>query len=301
MAIYVAVQPNDFDVTETRTINAPKAIVYKIVSDSTDTDWSSFWKSTETLLQSTHTPNDSINQVFTSDKIKKSELKWNFISNSDGSTTVMRTLDANKLSFITKAKFVLFGNKEKDLSNQFKTELEHIDKKVLASMAVYSIKVDGITDYGGGFYMYRTISSTSSNIAATTKKQQNELMAFMNAHNIMASGMPFTIFVEMDPDDGNVIMSNSIPVSERIVVAKDSNILCGFMDRTLALKVTLQGNYTNLKEAWEVARKYLADNNMEASNMKPFEVYRNDADHIPNPADWITEIYIPVTENLEAL
>lgn len=302
MAIYVAVQPNDFEVSETTTINAPKAVVYDIVSDSTATDWSSFWKATETLKQATIAENDSINQIFTSNRIKKSELKWRLISNSDGSTTVMRTLDAEALSFMTKAKLALFDNKAKDISEQFKSDLESLNQKVLASMAVYSIKVDGITDYGGGFYMYSTVSSTRGNIRSSMAQQHHELVTFMNNHSILASGFPFTIYNEMDPETGNVIMSTSIPVSEKIIVAENSNILCGFMDRTLAVKVTLQGNYTNLEEAWTVARNYLAEHNLEVSKTHPFEIYRNDAAKIPNPAHWITEIYIPInSENLDTL
>lgn len=299
MAIYVAVQPNDFEVKETITINAPKAVVFESVSDTTDVDWSSFWKSSETLKKSAVSSTDSINQIFTSDRIKNSELKWNFESNPDGSTTVTRTLDAHHLAFMTKAKFALFGDQEDELSQQFTNDLKNLDKKVAASMAAYTVKVDGITEYGGGFYMYKTISSTASNITASMAKQFDEITALMNTHNIAASGMPFTIYIETNPDNGNVIMSNAIPVSEKILIAENSNILSGYMDRTRALKVTLKGNYTNLKEAWASARKHLENNNLEASGMSPFEVYKNDPTTVPNPAHWITEIYIPITENIE--
>ena len=301
MAIYVAVQPNDFEVIETKTINAPKAVIHEIVSDTTDVDWSSFWKTSETLQKSVSHSKDSISQVFTSNHIKNSELKWTFASNTDGTTTVTRVLDANKLSFMTKAKFALFGSNEEKLSDQFKTDLEVLDKKVAVSMAAYSIKIDGITDYGGGFYIYNTISSTRSNMIASMARQQNELDKFMSSHYMSASGMPFTIFIEMNKENGNVIMSNAIPVRERVLVAEDSNILCGYMERTRALKVTLQGNYSNVMEAWTVAEKHLIKNNLQASDMSPFEVYKNDPTQLPNPAHWITEIYIPIAENIEVL
>lgn len=296
MAIYVAVQPNDFEVTETATITAPKAVVFDVISDSTDVDWSSFWKESETLQNTESNANDSITQIFTSKRIKKSELKWRFVSNEDGSTTVTRTLDADKLSFLTKAKFALFGDHEEELSQQFKTDLENINKKVAKSMATYSINIDGIKEYGGGFYIYKTTSSTGSNKSTAMKNQHDDIKAFMNAHNITASGMPFTIYIERNPENGSVIMTNAIPVSERVIIAEDSNILSGFMERTKAVKVTLKGNYTNLSEAWATADKYLQDQDMEASEMDPFEVYKNDPVNLPNPADWLTEIYIPIKE-----
>lgn len=301
MAIYVAVQPNEFEVRETKTIDAPKAVVFQTVADTTDVDWSSFWKTSETLQTTSKHPNDSIQQTFTSTRIKHSELKWQFESTSDGATKVIRTLESDNVSFMTKAKFALFGGQVEELSSQFKNDLDNLDKKVAASMAVYSIKINGITEYGGGFYLYKSISSNASNKKATMEKQFAEINKFMDVHNITASSMPLTLYIEMDPENGNVIMSNAIPVSERVIVAEDSNILSGYMERTKAVKVTLRGNYTNHKEAWHSARKYLKDNGLVASDSSPFEIYKNDPSKIPNPAQWITEIYIPITENTEEL
>ncbi len=301
LAFYIAVQPNSFKITKSTTINAPKAVVFNAVADTTAIDRSSFWKTSETLQKGSSYANDSITQTFTSGRINTSDLKWTFQSNPDGSTNVTRTLQADHLSFMTKAKFALFGDNQDELAEQLKTDLENLNQQVIESMAVYAITVDGETDYGGGFYMYKTMSSTGGNKGATMTKQFEEIAAFMNSHNMTASGMPFTIYIEMNPDNGDVIMSNAIPVSERVLVAEDSNVLSGYMERTKALKVTLKGNANNLDEAWATARKHLADQNMEASEMSPFEVYTNDHDTLPNPADWITEIYIPIKENTEAL
>ncbi|WP_299395636.1 GyrI-like domain-containing protein [uncultured Gelidibacter sp.] len=296
MAFYVAVQPNSFTISESITIKAPKTVVFKAVDSPTENDRSSFWKSSETLQTEETHPTDSIIQTYKSGRIKASNLKWAFDSNPDGSTNVTRTLFADRLSFMTKAKFVLFGDNVEELTNQFKTDLENLDKEVVESMSVYSITVDGVTDYGGGFYMYKTISSTGNNKNATMAKQWKEISSFMDGHNVTASGRPMSIYIEMDTENGNVIMSNAIPVSENVLVAENSNVLCGFMERTRAVKVTLKGNSSHIMEAWAAARKHLQDQNLEASEMSPFEVYKNDHASLPNPADWITEIYIPIKE-----
>lgn len=294
MAIYVAVQPNDFEVVERKTIKAPKAVVFDIVSDSTEVDWAAFWKSSEKMQKRTAYPNDSITQIFTSSHIKKSLLKWGFEANEDGSTTVTRSLDAKQLSFYTKAKLALFGNREEEISQQFKTDLENVVERTAKSMATYSINVNGITEYGGGFYMYKTTSSTGSNKNKAREEQFENIKTFMKAHNLTASGMPFTIYIERNLENGSVIMSNAIPVSDKVIIAEDSNVLNGFMERTTAIKVTLKGNYTNLEEAWATANKYLYDQNLKPSTHSPFEVYKNNIENLPNPADWITEIYIPI-------
>lgn len=297
MAIYVAVQPNSFKISESTTINAPKSVVYKAVADSTEHDRSYFWKSSETLTKETTHPNDSLIENYTSGRIKASDLKWTFQSNPDGSTNVTRTLNADRLSFMTKAKFALFGDNVEELTQQFNTDLENLNTEVLKSMAVYTITIDGVTDYGGGFYMYKTISSTGSNKSAAMATQFRALKTFMNSHNVSASGMPLSIFIELNTENGNVIMSNAIPVSENVLVAENSTVLSGYMERTRAVKVTLKGNYSHILEAWSAARKHLQDKNLIASEMSPFEVYKNDHASLDNPADWITEIYIPIKES----
>lgn len=301
MSIYVAVQPNSFQVKESILIKAPKQVIFKAVSDTTSIDLSGFWKATETLKTNSNIPSDSIQQTFTSPRIKNSQLAWSFESDADGSTKVSRTLIAERLSFFTKAKVALFGNEEDEISTQFKEDLKNLESRVIKSMEVYTIDVKGVTQYGGGFYMYKTTSSTGNNKRNATAEQLQEIMSFMNTHNITSSGMPFTIYIEMNMENGNVIMSNAIPVSEKINVAEESAVLSGYMERTDAVKVILHGDYKNQKEAWAKARKYLKDNNLEASEMSPFEVYINDVANIPNPADWVTEIYIPILPKMEDL
>ena len=41
---------------------------------------------------------------------------------------------------------------------------------------------------------------------------------------------------------------------------------------------------------------HVAENNLVQSELKPFEIYTTDPGDFPNPADWITEIYIPIEE-----
>ncbi len=83
-----------------------------------------------------------------------------------------------------------------------------------------------------------------------------------------------------------------------MIVAEESNILNGYIEKTRAVKVTLKGDYTNLDEAWKAAMTYLKDNNLEQSDQHPFEIYLNDPGDTPNPANYLTEIYIPIKENV---
>lgn len=293
ISIYVAVQPNSYEVTRSKTINAPSAVIFDIVTDTSTIDLSSFWKKTENLKTISKSPNDSITLKFASKAIPKSELIWYFHPDGSGSTKVVRKLVAYKLSFMTKAKAVLFKGKQKEMADQLERSLQLLDANVTQSMEFYDIKVDGITEHGGGFYMYKTTSSTASNISNMMAQQYADILNFMRDNSISITGMPFTIYNEMN-ENGSVIMSNAIPVQNQVTVTDGSNILCGYMERTRVLKTTLKGNYTNLEAAWNAAFKHLKDNGLEQSEAKPFEIYTNDPSDVPNPANWITELYIPL-------
>ena len=108
------------------------------------------------------------------------------------------------------------------------------------------------------------------------------------------AGMPLTVYNEMNSENGSIIMSNGIPVTEKIILPSGSEISCGYIPKTKSLKTTLLGNYTNLPKAWEETMAYLGKNSLEASDIKPFEIYTTDPGEVPNPANWRTEIYVPV-------
>ncbi|MBB5267539.1 SRPBCC family protein [Algibacter amylolyticus] len=321
LAIYIAVQPNNFEVSRTRTINAPAAVIYNNVIDFKNWEaWSSWaeadpemtitlaentkgvngaysWEDKDGIgtMKTTETlPNQSIQQEMQFADFPASDISWLFKSNENGSTDVTWTITGKDLPFGFKAFATFTGGMEKQIAPHYERSLEKLDSIVQESMKVYTINIDDITEYGGGFYLYKTTSANKTNISRVIGKQFGEIMKFMSQNHIVANGMPFTIYNEMNTENGSVIMSNAIPVRDRVIVNDTSEVLCGYIPKTTVLKTTLKGNYTNLPEAWTSAMEYLAAKNLEQSDLKPFEIYANDPGEFPNPADWITEIYIPI-------
>lgn len=322
-SIYVAVQPNSFKVTKTRTIKAPSAVIYNNVIDFKNWEAWSPWVENDpstiiTLSEKTKgiggsyswedkdgigtmktintTPNTSIEQELQFDDFHPSNINWTFTQNKDNSTDVTWDISGENLPFMFKAFNVVMGGMEKQIGPNFERGLEKLDTIVVSSMKAYHIEINGVTEYGGGFYLYKTTNATNSNISQVMGQQYGSISMFMGQNNIAFTGMPFTIYHNMNMENGTVIMSNAIPVNEKIVITGDSDILCDYMPKLSALKTILKGNYTNLSEAWETTMKFIADNNIEQSDIKPFEIYINDPGQFPNPADWITEIYIPIKE-----
>ena len=111
------------------------------------------------------------------------------------------------------------------------------------------------------------------------------------------AGAPFTIYHTFDQENNAVMFSCAVPVTERVITESGSGILTGFLKPFKAIKTTLKGDYKNSKEAWETAFKYLGENNLEqVQGAADLEVYVTDPMQTPNPADLITEIFIPIKE-----
>lgn len=324
LAIYIAVQPNEFNVTRTRTIQAPAAVIYDNVSDFKNWEaWSSWaekdpdliitlpeqtkgkdgaysWEDKDgvgTMKTVDTQPNESITQVMQFAEFPSSDVSWAFKQNADGSTDVTWDISGKDLPFGFKFFTTFMGGMEKQIGPEYERSLEKLDSIVVNSMKAYTVNIDGITEYGGGFYMYKTTAATGANISQVMGKQYGEIMGYMAQNNIVSNGMPFTIYDDMASKNGNIIMSNAIPTRDKVEVAKDSQVLCGYTPKTKVLKVSLKGNYTNLPKAWEAAMEHIAKNGLKQSEtIKPFEIYTNDPGYVPNPANWVTEVYIPIED-----
>lgn len=322
-SIYVAVQPNSFEVSRTRTIKAPSAVIYNNVIDFKNWEaWSSWaeanpdlvitlpentkgvdghysWEDKDgigTMKTIEAIPNSSINQQMQFKDFPSSDVSWKFNTNEDGSTDVIWSISGKDLPFMFKAFVTVMGGMEKQIAPHYERSLEKLDSIVVNSMKAYNINVNGITEYGGGFYLYKTTNATNSNISNIMGQQYGSIGMFMGQNNIAFAGMPFTIYHDMNMENGTVIMSNAIPVKDKIVITDDSNILCDYLPKMKVLKATLKGNYSNLSEAWKTTMTYIAENDIKQSELNPFEIYMTDPGDFPNPADWITEIYIPIKE-----
>jgi effector-binding domain-containing protein len=317
--IYIAVQPNSFEVTRTKTINAPQSVVYNNVIDFKNWEsWSSWveekpetkimlseqtegiggsysWKDEDgigTMKTIDAKASSSISQEMQFGDFPSSNVTWNFNSNEDGTTDITWKITGKDLPFAFKAFSTVMGGMEKQIGPHFKRGLTLLDSVLVADMNRYNVEINGVTEYGGGFYLYKTTNANSQNISAKMGQNFGAIMQFMSSNGLKQSGMPLTVYNGMS--SSNVIMSNGIPINERIEIPADSDVSINFIPNTKVLKTTLTGNYTYLPKAWEATMTYLAENGIEQSNLEPFEIYTTDPGNYPNPADWKTEIYIPI-------
>ena len=322
LAIYIAVQPSEFSVTRTRTINAPAAVIYKNVNDFKNwKSWSSWaeknpdmkitlpeltqgegssytWEDKDgigTMTTIETNTNKSIEQVMQFADFPSSDVSWKFKPNADGSTDVSWNITGKDLPFGFKAFTAFMGGMEKQIGPEYERSLEKLDSIVLLGMKKYSIVVaKETTQHSGGYYIYNTAATTLDDFKTKVATMLPAVVTYAQKNNITMAGAPYVLYHKYDEENNAVMFSCCVPTTARVITT-GGTILTGQLAPFKAVKTTLNGDYSNLKEAWEKATKSIKTSGLEQDENGPnIEAYLNTPINTPNPADLKTEIYIAV-------
>jgi len=322
-AIYIATLESSYDVSRTKIVKAPVQVVYNNVNDYANwPDWSP-WTEQEPLAALTYgektsgegatygwngeilgegsmetlenKTNESINQKITFIKPweSQSDIYWTFKPVEEG--TEVSWGMKGELDFMSRLFMAFSGGIDKQVGPDYERGLFKLDSVLQTNMKKYSVTVNGETSHGGGYYLYTTASCKIDELAAKMGEMLPQPSMYAQKNKIQMAGAPFTLYHKFDEENNAVIFSCAVPVSERVITEPGSGIQTGMLRPFKAIKTTLKGNYVNLKEAWETAYKYVTDNQLEPVEGNPsMEVYLTDPMNTPNPADWLTEIYVPI-------
>jgi len=321
-AVYLATLKGDFDVNRSRVISADPEVVFNDLNDYKNwKDWGPWYEKDSTLIA-----------IYTGNTVGVGgSYSWTSEQDGDGSMSTLKaespeSLDQEivfktpfgdmksevywRLEKVDEGTNVTWGMRgtisfffrymtedmEKDLGDMQDRGLELLDASIQKKIKIFSLTNQGVVDYSGGFYLYTTTSTKISEMNTKFPKMLAETGEFLRSNNIRTSGSPFTLYHKYDEENGTTMFSVCYPIPERIITPKGSGILTGFIDRGSYFKSTLKGSYENSNKAWEKAMievEELLDYSM-LEDGEPFEVYVNDILTTANPADLITEIYIPV-------
>jgi len=322
-SIYVATLDNTYRVERSKIIEAPIEVVYNQIIDFKKWPSWSPWIEQEPQVDLTygnqtagvganyswngeiigagnmitlaaHAP-DSITQKinFTAPFESSADIYWKLTKVPSG--TEVSWAMQGEMDFMMKGYMAFSGGMDMQIGPDYERGLVKLDSVTKAAMNEFTVKVNGVTEHGGSFYIYNSASTNMSQVGAKIQELMPKVGAYVAAQNISQAGMPFTLYHKIDQENNGVIMSCAVPISDRITLGDDTGLLMGELKPFKAVKVTLKGNYTNLQSAWSAGYDYIADNQLTADPLKPaLEVYTNDPGKFPNPADWITTLYIPV-------
>jgi len=321
IATYVAVQPNSFEVSRERTISAPSSVLYDNVIDFKNWETWSSWVEKEPDLKFMFpeqtegvggsyswegkdghgkmktiaaNPKTSIVQELQFGNLHPSKINWTFEPTPENNTKITWKMNSDKLPFLFKATAAFTGGFDNMIGPDFERGLEKLDSIVIADMKMYTVNIDGVTEHGGGFYLYNTTSCKMSDMEVKMNEMMTKVSTYAKQNNITMAGSPFTIYHKWDLENSTLMFSSCIPTNSRVITA-GSEILTGQLKPFKAVKTTLKGDYKNLKESWDKTFEYIATNQMEVPETGiHLENYPTDPITVPNPADWKTEIFIEV-------
>lgn len=316
---YIALQPSEFDVQRTKEINAPIAVVFNTINEyKTWQEWGPWYKDdpsiTPTYSEITSgvggsytwtsekdgnggietiavEENKSINQIMHFDKRDDSTVYWHFkeIDNKTALTWGMK----GDLGFMGKLYFTLIGGADKVFGKMLETGLNNIESYTQKLINKYSITDIGVVEHNGGFFIHLTTEASFDEMAEKMDKMLPKVIFYAINNNYPKAGPVFTLYHKYDEVNKIVKFSTCVPVRER--VNPEGEIALAFMEPGRYHKTTLQGAYKYSEKAWEKAFEFVNKAGLTISeNGKAFEVYVKGHTHAPNPADWVTEIYLPI-------
>lgn len=330
-AIYIATLDNSYEISRTKIIKAPIEVVYNNVNDYKNWPSWSPWLEKDTLAELTYSDitfgkdasyswkSDveelgegsiatiesesfkSINQhiKFVAPWESESDIDWTFKRLKEGTEITWRM--KGEMSFSEKAVMAFKGGMNKMMGSDFEKGLDNLDAVLQADMKRFSVDVDGVTTHGGGYYIYKTGSCKIDEYQSKMYEMMPQIDMYVEKNNISTAGPAFSIYHKLDIENDAIIFSCAIPVTDKVITGDESGLLTGILDPFEAVKVTLYGNYENIEAAWAEGGKHIKENGLEANEGIPsLEAYPTNPVFVPNPANWITEIYIPIKQKSDS-
>lgn len=317
LTVYVATQESEFEVEKSKVINAQKSVVFDYVNDYKN--WEDFgsWKDEDPNMTFTYPDNTIGVGAFYSWKGKSGDGKTEtiFISEND-SISQKVTFSGNegkayltfkdtvggtkvtwhskgKLDFMSKVYAVFKGGSEKMMGSIYEKTLAKLDKVVSFEINTFDIKVDGISQKTGGYYLQQQVTSKATDVQKNVSRILPTMLKFFKDNGLSLTGKPFILY--KSNDGATVSFAVCLPMAEEIYTSDGSDYTSGKLETFQAVKTTLKGDYSHGKEAWGKTRAYIKKNNLAENKSGSYlEVYNVSASEVKNPSKWITEIYVPV-------
>lgn len=317
-AIYIATLDGNYNLKQIRIIKVPTEVVFNTVNDFKNWQyWAPWHEMDSTIVASIPGTTSGVGASYTwagkegNGSIKTisliphskiiqqvnfgtgstAEIYWN-LEKINTETEVTWGVKG-KNTFGKKFYWLIQGGIDKNMAPIYDRGLELLEQYLLKELEKHTIEIKGVVDYGGGFYLYQ---ATSCNIKELEKKRGDmfaSIIKYMGDNNIDSSGKPFTVNHKWDKKNNTAIFSACIPVKERVITTGD--VSTGFLTPQKTFKTILKGDYKFLNDAWKTAHKTLTGEGFSAiEGNDPFEIYTVSPRDTENPAEWITEIYIPI-------
>jgi predicted transcriptional regulator YdeE len=317
LTVFIATQDGKYNIVREQYIKAPKNVLYNFVNDYRnwesvalfpETDTTTVytfsenagktqltWKSADTegkLYTIKTVGNDSIIQKAHNNGLD-SDIFWKFKDTLNG--TKVTVMVKGRLSFIEKAYSVLNGDIKNQTETGLQNSLDNLNDYLVNELSTYTIDVKGMVKKNAVFYLGHTDSVTVEGLNRKIFNLLPKLLNFVKENKIATNGAPFILYKKHDSIKGFTKFAVCVPIKEEIFTSPGSEFEGGKLESFNALKTTLKGDYSHLKEAWNAAYAHVRKNNLPENTFGSYiEVYSTGMQQTKKPSQWVTDIYIPI-------
>jgi effector-binding domain-containing protein len=322
-AIFFSLKNGKYTVTQSIVIEAPAPVVYQQIEDFKSwQNWNMQFKEnneTSTVLGSQTKGVDAFYKFTDADgegkisttgieenkfmHLERTYKQWFASSTSQESISLLTVEYGTQVTWqmngefglVEKAYNSIFNNKMTvKIDEQYQQGLKNLDQVVIESMNVHTTNVDGIIETGGGYFLYMSTSAKRENFQDLRSQMLQNINSYMERGKIENYGLPRIIYENRDPSADYLFFSVAVPVQNKEITEIDSNVLYSYQEPGKAVKITLNGAYRHLQEARDKGEEFILKNGLIKSVAPPYEIYKTNPKKTPNPADYRTEIYIPI-------
>lgn len=319
VTVFIATQEGKYDIKKERVIKVPKAVLYNYINEYKNWENVGILTGNDTTAVFTYSAatsgsgavmswkqddsngevktvrtaeNDSIIQNAVIDGLD-SEIKWAFKDTLN--QTKVSVNFKGELSFSEKANALLKGGVNDKMESVLDKALDNLDNFLVKELAVYTIEVKGRITKTAAFYLGHSVTSKITDINKNAAEIFPKLLKFIKDNKIIKSGSPFILYKNINKAEDNASYMVCIPIKEEIRTMTGSEYEGGKLTEFQAVKTTLKGDYSHLREAWDKSQKYLVEKGIQENTTGQYvEMYTKGVQKTKRPSEWVTDIYIPV-------
>lgn len=127
---------------------------------------------------------------------------------------------------------------------------------------------------------------------------ENDFKKLLDLHastGVEMVGEPLSVYYNVDFANDKADFATGIQLKGAADMELQGDFMKDKISGGKALKIIHRGKYEHSGNAWTGGYSYARTKKIKLSKkVAPFELYLTDPNEVPNPKDWVTEIYLPV-------
>lgn len=143
--------------------------------------------------------------------------------------------------------------------------------------------------------VYQSRTASREEIGGVLAEVLPAVFGWVMENGLTPAGHPFVRYTTMDEAAFGLDAGIPLVAAPETTPPDESNIVSGELHSGRVATVTHKGSYEGLGDAYQALERWVADNG-ETTNGAPWEVYLTDPGEVPDPADWLTQVFWPIAE-----